>query len=209
LKARIRRSGGSGREKHESIMKTEFFLGLLLCGLAMSLPVREFAAEANETRTASVRASFPTDATKGEVRLVLMSVSQSKVFLNERDLAEKHPVWKAGKQGVPAFTITFLIEASGDGPVRSKVLQRLEILRSGEPVRLLDRGGIYQEWFDYHAFPDFLGFSKPKVTDPTRAFVMRFTRFGAIPDLNSFSLRIHAGFGDNIHEFNFESIELE
>lgn len=167
----------------------------------MSFSVSAFAAE---------RLAFPSDLTQGNVRLVLMSVAQATVFPNEKDTAKKGQPWQNAKKGVPCFTVTFLVELLGHKPYEPKTIQDVRVLVTDKPLRLVNgQQGVYQQWFDYGVFQDFLEFTKPQVTDAKRAFIMRYVRFGAIPNLQPFSLVIDAGFGDDIKTFRFDSIRLQ
>jgi hypothetical protein len=156
---------------------------------------------------------LPTDITRSDVRLVLMSVGQTTVYPSEADKAKAGAgtePWRPGRDGVPCFTVTFLVEALGDRPFARKAAVDLKLLVDGKPLELVnDPHGIYQQWFDYPVFQDFLDFRKPEVTDPARAFIMRYARFGAVPDLRPFILVINAGFDDNVQEFRFDSIRLQ
>jgi len=153
---------------------------------------------------------FPADVTSGEVRLVLMSVGQTTVFANEKDYARGPGSWREKKDGVPCFTVTFLLELLGDKPYEPKTLGNIEVLAGGKAVRLVnDQKGSYQQWFDYQVFQDFLDFSKPKVSDPSRAFIMRHVEFAALPNLQPISLVIEAGFGKDVKKFRFDSVRLQ
>ena len=170
-------------------------------GLTVALATSVFAAE---------RPAFPADVTSGDVRLVLMSVGQTTVFANEKDYVQGSPSWREKKDGVPCFTVTFLLELLGDKPYEPKTLRNFEVLSGGKAVRLVnDQKGSYQQWFDYQAFQDFLDFSKPKVSDPQRAFIMRHVEFAALPNLQPVSLVIEAGFGKDVKKFSFDSIRLQ
>jgi len=136
-----------------------------------------------------------------------MSVGQTTVFPNEKDHA-RNPPWRNGEQGVRCFTVTFLVEGLGDAPNEPRTLRKFEVLSAGKPLRFADESD-YQQWFDYRAFQDFLDFSKPKVSDPKRAGIMRFVRFGAVPNLEPLSLVIETGFAQDIQKFRFDSIRLK
>jgi hypothetical protein len=155
--------------------------------------------------------SFPADITHGNIRCVLMSVGQTRVFPNDQDRAKEIPARPGGSQGVPCFTVTFLMESLADAPKDAPnellTLKGLTVLSEGKPIHI--GGGEYQQWIDYDAFRIFLDFSKPKVTNPKRAVIMRFVRFGFISNPQPLSLVIETGFGKDIQRFQFDSIHIQ
>ena len=180
-------------------------LTLLICSLTMPFALSTLASEAPV---------FHADVTQGNVRVVLMNVGQTTVFPNAKDNAGKAPPWheREGKQGVPCFTITFLMEALGDTPLDAKLSGNIKLSSAGKPLELervnKDHFGAYQQWFDYGVFQDFLDFTKPEVANPKRAFIMRYVRFGAVPNLQPLSLEIETGFNKDIKTFRFDPIRL-
>ena len=191
----LRHSLSARPPHHTDIMKN--FLTILLGSFTTVLGLSALAGEPR---------AFPADLTHGNIRCVLMSVGQTTVFPNEKDNAQKAPPWRDGKQGVPCFTVTFLIEALGDAPSEPITLKNLEVLSAGKPLRF--DGGQYHQGFDYHVFQDFLDFSKPKVSDQKQAHIMRFVQFGAVSNLQPLSLVIETGFGEDLQKFQFDSIQL-
>ena len=149
------------------------------------------------------------DVTHGDIRVVLMSVGQSTVLPNEKDHA-RHPEPLSGrKEAVPCFTVTALVEALGDKPLTPVHSLEVQIFSGGKPLALANLRGAYRQTFDYHVFQDFLDFSKPEVTNPKRAFVLRYVDFGALPKLQPVTLKIKAGFGNTTETFEFNSVPLQ
>jgi hypothetical protein len=163
--------------------------------------------EEKSAQSVDLRA-FPTDITQGNIRLVLMSVGQITVFPNDKDNAVKAPTYGGGKQGVPCFTVTFLVESLGDGPIRNTAFGPIEILSAGKPLQLASKRE-YSQSFDYNEFQEFLDFTKPKVTNPKRAFIRRHVEFRAVPNFQPFTLEIQAGFNKDLKKFKFESVRLQ
>jgi len=152
-------------------------------------------------------AAFPADLTRGDIRCVLMSVSQTTIFPNkeERDLKQK--AWSGMTNGVPCFTVTYLVEQLGDAPSAPFFGGGIELMCHGRPLRLGSDG--YQKCFDYGVFQSFLDFGKPKVANPNRAVIIQSVSFGAVPNLPPLDLTITAGFGKDLQQFRFESIRLQ
>ena len=179
-------------------------LKLLLCSLTISLGLCALAATSPP---------FLANITRGKVRVVLMSVSQTTVFPNEQDDQDEpirpHP-WGDAKQGLPCFTVTFLIESLGDGPLGAFLVKDLAVSSASKPTQTFTNlHGAYQQSFNYGAFQDFHHFSKPKVSNRERAIIMRYTQFGTVPNRQPINVQIDTGFGDEIHKFKFDSIRLQ
>jgi len=149
-------------------------------------------------------AAFPADLTRGDIRCVLMSVSQTTIFPNKEDRDLKQKTWGGTTNGVPCFTVTYLVEQLGDVPSAPFFGGGIELICHGSPLRLGSDG--YQKCFDYGVFQSFLDFGKPKVANPNRAVIMQSVSFGSVPDLQPMSLTITAGFGKDLQQFRFESI---
>jgi len=150
--------------------------------------------------------AFPHDQVRGKVRCVLMSVGQTTVFLR----GEPQERSRGDSQGVPCLTITYLIERLGNEPFRSKAQKEIEISFGGKPLTLVNfHSGTYTKAFDYERFPDFLDFRKPPVAEPSRAFVIQYVQFGALPNLKPLDVVINAGFDDEVPTFKFLSIKLQ
>ena len=178
-------------------------LSALFLGLNLGLAAPPSTLGSTEQRV------FPADLAHGKIRCVLMSVGQTTVFPIDTDNHQylQAQVWRDGKLGVPCLTITFLVEALGGAPYDTQALKKLEVYSSGRLLPLA--GGTHLESFGYEAFPPFLGFSKPKVSDPKRAVIRRFVWFGSIPDLEPLSLNLQVGFDQNIEAFEFAGIRLK
>ena len=151
--------------------------------------------------------AFPRDQTQGKVRCVLMSVGQITVFPNGNADEPTH----GDRQGVPCLTITYLIERLGDEPFRDIALQEVEISSGGKPLKLLvpSQSGMYTKTFDYSVYHSFLDFTKPSVSDPTRAVIVQHVKFAAVPNLRPFDLLITAGFDKDVSAFRFSSEKLQ
>jgi len=159
--------------------------------------------------TTQVRASeqppVPAEMVRGHVRMVLMSVGQTTVFLN----SPTQPDPKS-KRAVPCFTVTYLLEFLGDRPFKTTQAGQIEITSGGKPFEPVNfQHGNYQKSFDYRVYPDFLDFTKPKVADASRAIIFQNVTFAAIPSLQPFDLRIRAGFDEEMQDFKFTSISLK
>jgi hypothetical protein len=155
--------------------------------------------------TAGERPPVPAEIIRGNVRMVLMSVGQTTVFLN----SPTQPDPKS-KQAVPCFTVTYLIEFLGDHPFKKSQVGPLEVTSGGKPFEPVNfQHGNYQKTFDYKVYPDFLDFTKPKVTDMSRALIIQNVTFAGIPSLRPFDLRIRAGFDEEIQDFKFTSISFK
>jgi len=166
------------------------------------------AAPPNPAVTTAGRA-FPADVTRGNIRCVLMSIGQTTVFPSDPDNHQylQGQVWHDAMLGVPCFTVTVLVEALGDAPYETQALKRLEVHSSGRQLPL--SGGTHIESSCYEAFPHFLDFSKPKVSNPKRAVIQRFVWFGSVPDLEPLDLKLEVGFDQNIEAFEFAAIRLK
>src|SRR4051794_26992747 len=70
----------------------------------------------------------PAEMVRGNVRMVLMSVGQTTVFLN----SPTQPDPKS-KRAVPCFTITYLLELLGDKPFKTTQSGQIEITSGGKP----------------------------------------------------------------------------
>lgn len=155
-------------------------------------------------RAAGEQPAIPAEIVRGNVRMVLISVGQTMVFLNSP--TQPNP---KSKQPVPCFTVTYLLELLGDRPFERTQLAALEISAAGKPFEPVTfRHGNYHKTFDYKSYPDFLDFTKPKVTNASRALIFQDVTFSAIPSLEPFDLLIRAGFDEEIQEFKFNSISL-
>ena len=146
------------------------------------------------------------DITHGNVRVVLMSVSQTAVFPNDADQDNPH---RGTKDSVSCFTVTVLVEALGDKPFKQTSSLDVEVLSAGQPISMPDWHGTYHQDFDYHVFQGFLDFTKPKVSSPKRAFIRRYVRFDSVPNLQPFDLLIKTGFDQDIQKFELNSISLK
>jgi hypothetical protein len=144
------------------------------------------------------------DITRGNVRVVLMSVSQTTVFPNAADKGNPH---HGTNESVPCFTVTLLVEALGDKPFQTTSALRVQALSGGKP--LITSHGSYQQEFNYGAFQDFLDFNKPKVSNPKRAFIRRYVDFGAVSNLDAFDVVIEVGFDRDIPRFEFKGVSLK
>jgi hypothetical protein len=155
--------------------------------------------------SASAQPAVPAEMVRGHVRMVLMSVGQTTVFLN----SPTQPDPKS-KHAVPCFTLTYLLEFLGDKPFKTTQSGQIEITSGGKPFEPVNfQHGNYQKSFDYRVYPDFLDFTKPKVTNASRAIIFQNVTFAAIPSLEPFDLLIRAGFDDEIQDFKFNSISLK
>ena len=151
-------------------------------------------------------AGIPRDQVQGKVRCVLMSVGQTTVFPNDNPV-EPFPGLKSG---VPCLTITYLVERLGDEPFQAVAVQKVEMLSGGKPIKLVNsRSGTCVKNFDYRVFPPFLDFTKPKVADPTRAVVVQYVEFAALPNLKPVDVVITAGFDTDLQTFRFSSVGLQ
>jgi len=149
------------------------------------------------------------DITHGNVRVVLMDVSQTTVFPNAADKAKGAP-HGAAHDSVPCFTVTVLVEALGNKAFKRTAPLDVQVLRAGQRLSLVgSRMASYHQDFDYHVFQGFLDFTKPKATNPKRALIRRYVDFGAIPNLEPFDLVIKVGFDEDIQKFEFNSISLQ
>lgn len=180
---------------------------LLLAGCGAH---REQQAPSRNTDLPATTPPAPsTDVTRGAVRLVLMSVGKTMVFPSETNAAgARFGFRQEGEPGVACLTVTFLLELLGDRPFHRKSA-RVAVLADGQPIRFLnDQHSTYQQWFDYPAYHEFLDIPKPAVTSPQRAFILRHARFGELPDRQLLTLRIEAGFDDDLQEYIFEPVRL-
>jgi hypothetical protein len=136
-------------------------------------------------------------------------VGQTTVFPNAKDRAA---IAKArqpeASQGVPCFTATFLTEALGDKPIGTFGIKGLEVFSAGKRIELTKMSGDNVQAFEYRVFQDFLDFTKPKVADAKRAKIIRFYRFGSVPDSRPFSLKLQAGFDKDVEDFAFDSLQI-
>jgi len=136
--------------------------------------------------------------------MVLMSVGQTMVFLNSPTQPDPQ-----SKRPVACFTVTYLLELLGDQPFKTTQLAGLEVSVGGKPLEPVTfQHGNYHKTFDYKSYPDFLDFTKPKVTNSSRALIFQDATFAAVPNLEPFDLVIRAGFDEEIQEFKFSSISL-
>jgi len=172
---------------------------LIIETVALLFAAGAFAAESPGSRW---------DLTHGNVRVVLMSVSQTTVLPNAKDQATQEPPG-GRKEAVPCFTVTALVEALGEKPLAPIRSLDVQVLSGGKPLTLVNARGLYHQLFDYRVFQDFLDFSKPKVANPKRAFVLRCATFGSLPKLEPVTLRIKAGFGDDAQTFEFASVPFQ
>jgi hypothetical protein len=152
--------------------------------------------------------SSPRDITNGDVRVVLMSVSQTMVFPNPVDNVRQTPRGH-GQESIPCFTITVLVEALGDKPFSATRSLNVQIFSAGKQLTWTNSPGVYHQAFGYDAFQDFLDFTRPKVSNPKRAFIMRYAEFGAVPITQPLDLVIKTGFDENIQEFQFKSVSVK
>ena len=183
-------------------MKTPFprrLTAVLLTFAALSISGAAAAAEPEIS---------PRDITHGNVRAVLMSVSQTTVFPNAADKAGSVP-HGGTSDSVPCFTVTVLVEALGAEPFKKTSAMDVQVLSDGKPRPFVNSRGSYHQDFDYRVFQGFLDFSKPKVTNPKRAFIRRYVQFGAVPNLKPFDLLIKVGFDADIQSFEFPAISLK
>jgi len=151
--------------------------------------------------------AFPSDITQGNIRCVLMSVGQTTVYPIEQDASQKAQAWLDGKQGVPCFTVTYLVEGLGDTPLGSGAAGNVEVLVGGKPLHGIRNS--YVKAFDYNVFQAFLDFSKPKVSNPKRARIVQMVLFGAVTNTQPLNLSIETGFAKDIQKFQFDSIRLQ
>ncbi len=177
-------------------MKTRIIF--LIVSLVAIVSTRVSAAESR---------TFPADITNGNVRCVLISVGQTMVFPDKGDPNPRLTSWHDGSNGVPCFTVTYLVEQLGDAPSAQFVGGSVELSVGGKPVRI--GGGGYQKCFDYEAFQSFLDFERPKVSSPKRAVIMQTVSFGVLSDRQPVSLTIKAGFGKDTQKFQFDSIRFQ
>ena len=155
-------------------------------------------------RAAENQPAVPAEIIRGNVRIVLMSVGQTTIFLNSPTQPNPQSKWP-----VPCFTVTYLLELLGDQPFKTTQLAGLEVSAGGKPFEPINFShGHYHKSFDYKGYPDFLDFTKPKVTNSSRAFIFQDVTFAAIPTLEPFDLLIRAGFDQDLHHFKFPSITL-
>lgn len=173
-------------------MKTSFVIALLAFVIEAALAADPEASS--------------RDITHGNVRAVLMSVSQTAVFPNAADKANPH---RGTNDSVLCFTVTVLVEALGDKPFKRTSSMDVQVLSAGQPLSMANWRGAYHQDFDYHVFQDFLDFTKPKVSNPKRAFIRRYVRFAAVPNLQPLDLVIKTGFDEDIQKFEFNSISLK
>jgi hypothetical protein len=144
------------------------------------------------------------DLTRGNVRAVLMSVSQTTVFPNAADKGNTH---RGTNDSVPCFTVTVLVEALGNKPFQRTSGLQVRAVSGGKP--LIVSQSSYQHDFDYHAFQEFLDFTRPKVSNPKRAFIRRHVEFGAVSNLDPFDLVIETGFDQDVQKFEFKGVSLK
>ena len=150
--------------------------------------------------------AFSRDQVQGKVRCVLLSVGQKTVFQS----ANSQERLKGDNLGVPCLTITYLVERLGDELFKNTVQNEMEFSSGGKPVTLVNfRSGSETKFFAYERFPDFLDFRKPPVADASRATIIQYVQFGALPNLKPLDLVINAGFDDEVPAFRFHSIKLQ
>ena len=144
------------------------------------------------------------DQTKGNVRVVLLSIERGRTFLPVR----RHPKIQPG---APFVRITYMLECFGEQPIETNDLGDINFWYDGKRYPLAKREGAQfkcstRESLSRHALSPFELSSK---VQPERQFGFEVLVFGEPPDLDKAELRIKAGFNGETYDFRFMDVPLK
>jgi hypothetical protein len=155
------------------------------------------AAESGEGR-------FSREQVKGDIRLVLMSVSRTLVFPGD----EPRELERSSKGVVSSFTVTYMIERLSDKPIQKTNTFGVEMSREGNKVEVTESRGTTHRASDYDKFRHERDFKKPPVKNEKQATVCQVVFYGVLPGDDPVDLVIKAGLDETVESFEFKSLPL-